>query len=193
MVITLFPAGEPGKRLDERPIAHLKLIPDPQLVEDPLFAHILNRRTNRNAYDTSRSMTPDALREIPAVAATSVIAASVWHGPLLQKLRTLTRDALWNDMVDPPAFQETIDLMRIGRVEIEANPDDIYLGGVFLETLNVIVVLTWKNWTTNKLLAQWVSCGLTREAIADSNRLRPAAVTCAWPCALRVWAWPCNP
>ena len=45
--ITLFPAGEPGKRLDERPIAHLKLIPDPQLVEDPLFAHILNRRTKQ--------------------------------------------------------------------------------------------------------------------------------------------------
>jgi len=42
----------------------------------------------------------------------------------------------------PEAYQESIDLMRIGRAEIEANPDGIALGGAFLETLSLIGVLT---------------------------------------------------
>ena len=92
----LFPAGEPGERLDERPIAHLKLIPDHHLVEDPLIAHILNRSTIRNAHVTSRSITPDALRAIPAAAGTNA-----GHVPLLPRLRTLTRDALRAEILDP--------------------------------------------------------------------------------------------
>lgn len=140
--ITLFPEGEPDERLNMRPIAHLKLIEDSQIVEDPLFAHTLNRHTNRNAYDTARSITQDALREIAVAAGTDTIAGSVGHGPQLQKLRTLTRDALRDEILDPHAFQESVDLMRIGRAEIETNPDGIYLGGAFLETLNLVGVLT---------------------------------------------------
>ena len=45
----------------------------------------------------------------------------------------------------PEAYQESIDLMRIGRAEIEANPDGIALGGAFLEALSLIGVLTRKS------------------------------------------------
>ena len=139
--ITLFPAGEPGEHLDTGPVAHLKLTKDPQVVEDPLFAHILDRHTNRNAYDTARSIEQDALQEITAVAGPDVIAGSVGRGPQLQALRTLTRDAFREEILDPDAFQESVDLMRIGRTEIEANPDGIYLGGAFLEALSLVGVL----------------------------------------------------
>ena len=140
--ITLFPEGEPGKRLDARPVAHLQLTEDSQVTEDPLFTHVLKRHTNRNAYDTSRSITEDVLREITSSAGTHVPASGVVHGPQLEGLRTLTRDALRDEVLDPHAFKESVDLMRIGRSEIEANPDGIYLGGAFLETLSLVGMLT---------------------------------------------------
>ncbi|MDH3469011.1 MAG: twin-arginine translocation pathway signal protein [Gammaproteobacteria bacterium] len=140
--ITLFPEGEPGEHLDTRPVAHMQLIEESQITEDPLLAHVLYRHTNRNAYDTSRSITEDALHEIVRAASIDVLAEGVVHGPQLQALRTLTRDALRDEILDPKAFQESVDLMRIGRTEIEANPDGIYLGGAFLETLNLVSMLT---------------------------------------------------
>lgn len=140
--ITLFPEGEPGERLDTRPIAHLKLIEDPAVVEDSLFEHVLTRHTNRNAYDTTRSIPQDVLNEITTAAGTNVIAGSVGRGSEVQTLRTLTRDALRDEVMDPHAFQESVDLMRIGRDEVETNPDGIYLGGAFLEALNLVGMLT---------------------------------------------------
>ena len=140
--IILFPDGEPGERLDGRPIAHLKLAQDASVSEDPLFPQILSRRTNRNPYDTTRRISLDLLREMRPARDTSAKVGSVGHGPQLQSLRTLTRDALRDEILDPRAFQESIDLMRIGRGEIEANPDGISLGGAFLETLHLTGVLT---------------------------------------------------
>ncbi len=142
--ITLFPQGESQAQLDDRPIAHLKLIKDPQVVKDPLFAQVLNRHTNRTAYDTSRDINQDTLAKITAAAGTDVSAGSIGTGPQLQKLRILTQQALRDEILDPPAFQESIDLMRIGRREIEASPDGISLGGAFLETLSLIGVLNRK-------------------------------------------------
>jgi hypothetical protein len=142
--ITLFPEGEPGEQLNEKPIARLTLIEDSQIAPDPLFVHVLNRRTNRNPYDMARSITQNDLTEITAVAGSSVTAGGVVQGKQLQDLRNLTRDALRDEILDPQAFQESVDLMRIGRAEIEANPDGISLGGAFLETLSLVGVLDRK-------------------------------------------------
>lgn len=140
--ITLFPEGEPGERLDNRPIAHLKLTPDARIDADPLFTHTLRRHTNRTAYDTARQISPDTMRKITLAANPGVSANGIQEGPRLQTLRTLTRGALRDEILDAEAFQESVDLMRIGRSEIEASPDGIYLGGAFLETLNLLGVLT---------------------------------------------------
>ena len=139
--ITLFPKGEPGEQLNDKPIAHLKLIKDSQIKPDPLFVHALNRRTNRNPYDMGRSITQSDLTEITSVAGSNVSAGGVVQGKQLQDLRDLTRDALRDEILDPQAFRESVDLMRIGRAEIEANPDGISLGGAFLETLSLVGVL----------------------------------------------------
>ena len=142
--ITLFPEGEPGKQLDSNPVARLTLQEDSRIVPDPLFVHALNRRTNRNRYDLERSIGQNDLAEIIAVAGPSVSAGGVVQGQQLQDLRTLTGNALRDEILDPRAFQESIDLMRIGRAEIEANPDGISLGGAFLETLSLVGVLNRK-------------------------------------------------
>ena len=49
---------------------------------------------------------------------------------------------MWAEIRTPDAYQESIDLMRIGRAEIEANPDGIALGGAFLEALKLAGVLS---------------------------------------------------
>lgn len=142
--IVLFPEGEPGDQLTAMPVAKLKLIEDPQILPDPLFAHALHRRTNRNRYDTARSLSQGDLTKITSVTEPSVSTAGVVQGPQLQDLRDLTRQALRDELLDPKAYQESIELMRIGRAEIEANPDGISLGGAFLETLSFVGVLNRK-------------------------------------------------
>ena len=69
----------------------------------------------------------------------------IQKGELLNNLRHLTRDALRDEILDPQAFGESVNLMRIGRTEIEANPDGISLGGAFLETLSLVGVLNREN------------------------------------------------
>ncbi|AFP32708.1 Acg family FMN-binding oxidoreductase [Marinobacter sp. BSs20148] len=142
--IVLFPEGEPGDQLTAMPVAKLKLIEDPQILPDPLFAHALHRRTNRNRYDTARSLSKGDLTKITSVTEPSVSSVGVVQGPQLQDLRDLTREALRDELLDPKAYQESIELMRIGRAEIEANPDGISLGGAFLETLSFVGVLNRK-------------------------------------------------
>jgi hypothetical protein len=78
------------------------------------------------------------------VTDSSVITGGIVQGKQLQGLRELTREALRDEILDPKAYQESVDLMRIGRAEIETNPDGISLGGAFLETLSLVGVLNRK-------------------------------------------------
>ena len=137
-----FPDGEPDEALDRRPIAHLSLKKQSGLVADPLFAQVLQRHTNRNPYDTNRAIGDALLGRLRDAAADTVRVGAANSGEQLKDLRTLTRDAMVAEVRTPEAYQESIDLMRIGRAEIEANPDGIALGGVFLEALNLVGVLT---------------------------------------------------
>jgi hypothetical protein len=140
--IRYFPEGEPGDDLDRRPIAHLSLKKQQGLVSDPLFAHALNRHTNRNAYDTSRTIGAGALGRLLDAATGDVRVGTANGGKLLEDLRTLTREAMVTEVHTPEAYRESIDLMRIGRAEIEANPDGIALRGAFLEALGLAGILT---------------------------------------------------
>ncbi len=140
--IRYFPNGESVDELDQRPVANLSLKKQNGLAEDPLFANTLNRHTNRNAYDTKRPIGDDLLRRLRGAAVDSVRVDTTNGGELLKDLRALTRDAMMAEVRTPEAYQESIDLMRIGRREIETNPDGIALGGAFLEALNLAGVLT---------------------------------------------------
>jgi len=140
--IELFPQGEPESRLDQRPIARLRLVPDTQLTVDPLFAYALLRRTNRSPYDLTRPVTGPDLEAIIAAAGPAAIAAGIAAGDKLQQLRDLSQVALRDEINDPAAFRESVDLMRIGRAEIEANPDGISIGGPLLEALAILGIVS---------------------------------------------------
>ncbi|RED48093.1 Acg family FMN-binding oxidoreductase [Aestuariispira insulae] len=140
--IDYFPEGEPGRHLDHRPIAHLTLRENKNLAHVPLFPAILTRRTNRTAYDLSRPLDEDALNKLTGTAIGTAATRTSQSDPLVGKLRKLTRDAMLVEMRTKPAHQESIDLMRIGKAEIEANPDGISLGGPVLEAMNLAGILT---------------------------------------------------
>jgi hypothetical protein len=53
----------------------------------------------------------------------------------VKSLRSLTWEAWMIEARTPRTFRESVDLMRIGKAEIEANPDGIALRGAMVEAL----------------------------------------------------------
>ena len=140
--IDLFPQGVSESALDDRPVARLSLSSDSAEEPDPLFHQVLHRHTNREVHDIDRAIPGSILANLKQHASTGVTIGAVAEGARLGQLRSLVRDAMFGEMRTEPAHRESIDLMRIGRAEIEANPDGISLGGPFLEALNLAGVLT---------------------------------------------------
>jgi hypothetical protein len=140
--ITLFPEGVPDLVLDQRPIAQLRLVPDGSVARDGLFAHALGRRTNRQPYDTGRKIPGDAIRALTSERVGDAVVTATSDPGRVAALRELTRRAFRREFETPQAHRESVDLMRIGRSEIEANPDGISLGGALLEALSLAGLLT---------------------------------------------------
>ncbi len=139
--VALFPDGEPQPRLDDRPVAQIRFIKDGATVADPLFAHVLERRSNKEAYDISRPVETGILGQIASAATTSGIGYTT-EAAKIAELRGRTWDAMWTEATTHATMKESVDLMRIGRREIEASPDGIDLGGAFIEGLAMAGMLT---------------------------------------------------
>ena len=174
--ITYFPQGEPSDKLNRQPIAHLSLSRQNPTQEkqkdsplgDPLFTQTLNRHTNRDPYDTSRPVAQEVLQRLHEAASEHVRVGTTSSGLSLQQLRILTRDAMLAEIRDAKAYQESIDLMRIGRTEIEANPDGIFLGGAFLETLSLVGILNRKTLADPKSSTYKIGLDMIKEGAMSS-------------------------
>jgi hypothetical protein len=135
--VELFPQGEPSPRLDHRPLARIRLLAG-AAQPDPLFAQILLRRTNKEPYDTARSVPAGDVEAVLAASGASapLFAGSTLDQGLIEALRDLTWQGHEIESFTPRTLQESIDLMRFGKAQIIANPDGIDLGGAFLEGLS---------------------------------------------------------
>jgi hypothetical protein len=123
---TLFPEGEDG------PVALMRLAPGG--TPEPLFAHALERRSHKEAFEP-RPVGPEVSALEPY--------ASIHTGDAgFEAIRQCAHDAWIVEMNTPAALKESIDLLRIGRAEIEANPDGIDLGGPLMESLALAGILT---------------------------------------------------
>ena len=142
-VITPFPEGYSNTQLDRRPIARIKFVAD-AAEPDPLFAFVPERRSNKEPFDPAKPVSAaklDALRTaVPADSAITVTTDG--SDPMVAKLRDLSWRAWVVEAETPETYLESVRLMRIGKGEIEANPDGIDLGGPFLETLKVFGMLS---------------------------------------------------
>jgi len=129
--ITLFPEGAFGPdKLDERPVARVRLGADTAVSKDPLFSQIFKRHTNRNAYDPKRPVT---------VAAWRAMADAVQPHPLrfgfvgpdrpdaLQQHRTIADEAWRIELTTPAAILESYKVLRVGAAEIARHRDGLSL------------------------------------------------------------------
>ena len=138
--ITLFPEGEDESGLDKRPIAIAKFSEAAPVV-DPLFEHVMSRRSNKEPYDTSRPVSADALNRIVDVARYASLGGSV-DADDIAYWRQLSTEALLIEIETPHTYKESVDLMRIGKAEVNANPDGIDFSGAMFETLSMVGVMT---------------------------------------------------
>ncbi len=128
--IELFPEGEfDATRIDRRPVARIRLSADSNVKSDPLFAQILKRHTNREAYEP-RDIPPEAVSGIAdTVASYPVRVGFVGRDKpdLLAAHRALAAEAWRIEMVTPRTILESYKVLRIGPEEIVKHRDGLTL------------------------------------------------------------------
>ncbi|WP_412552691.1 Acg family FMN-binding oxidoreductase [Shimia sp. MIT1388] len=145
--LTLFPEGQNDSHLDTRPIAHAVFIKDVTQKPDPLFQHVMSRRSNKEPFDTSRAVMPDALTQLARTLGHGVQFGGSVDAQDVAELRDLTHTALQIEVETPNTYQESVDLFRIGHREVNANPDGIDFSGPLFETLHLTGLFTRKSAT----------------------------------------------
>ena len=137
-----FPEGFSNEQLDKRPIARVRFTKAKTVKGDPLFAQIPHRRSNKKPFDITRKIPVNILDQLIS-ADTSNVSTKVRNDDVfIHQMRSLTWRAMKTEIMTPHTMQESIDLMRIGKTEINATPDGIGLSGAFLEGLSVTGILT---------------------------------------------------
>ncbi|MEO1177668.1 MAG: twin-arginine translocation pathway signal protein [Pseudomonadota bacterium] len=124
--LALFPDGTDG------PIAGARFTRG--AVPDPLAAQIMGRRSCKEPFE-ERMVEGAKANELELYADVYTDRSTV------DTLKALTWDAWLVEAETPRTMLESVDLMRFGKAEINANPDGIDLGGPFLESLMLAGVL----------------------------------------------------
>ena len=142
VAIDLFPEGEDPNGLDTRPIARATFTPDDTQKADPLWAHVMQRRSNKEPFDTARIVSRDQLDRITSVARPGTRLGGSVDKDDITYWRDLTTKALRIEIETPHTYKESVDLFRIGKAEVNANPDGIDFSGPLFETLAIAGVMT---------------------------------------------------
>jgi hypothetical protein len=128
--ITYFPQGEFGDRVDKRPVASIRLIPDPDREQDSLFHQILHRRSAKVPFDRSKPLLPEHGQNL-AMAYTNAdckLTITTDTSRVLG-LQGMLQSGMEVEMRTPHIQQESVDLMRIGAQEVEQHRNGIHLTG----------------------------------------------------------------
>jgi hypothetical protein len=138
--VTPFPDGAPEipAQLDRRPVAHLRFVAAPDIAPDPLIAAIPHRRTTRLPYDGAP--TPSQCAQLMSPLNGVARVASTDPALLARLRKAVTAAALREDTL-PRTWQESVDLMRIGAREIDAQPDGLFLDGPLAEAGSALGLL----------------------------------------------------
>ena len=102
---------------------------------DPLAAHIMNRRSVKEAFANTpvSGEKAEKLRQYCKVHIDQ---------PTVNRLKDITWLAQRLEMNIPRAIQESVEWMRFGKAEINASPDGIALGGPLLESMMLAGILS---------------------------------------------------
>jgi hypothetical protein len=129
--ITLFPEGAfAPDRLDQRPVALIRLVPDAAVAKDPLFAQILKRHTNRAAYDLARPVGADAWMAMADAVKPHPLRfgfAGADQPDMLAQQRAIAAEAWRIEMVTPRTILESYKVLRVGPKEVAQHRDGLTL------------------------------------------------------------------
>jgi hypothetical protein len=128
--VTAFPQGDWQERaVGEQPVCRVALVADPALARDPLFAQVLKRRTNRNAYE----MTPVTTIELELVrksmAGLAVSFGSTNVLPVMTALSLIARRAWEIEVKKDATYLESVKVYRITGADIAAHRDGLSFHG----------------------------------------------------------------
>lgn len=157
------PEGMPdtraGGRLDARPVALVR-IDRAGTVSDVDRAAVLrlvdalpDRRSTREPFDDRALTGTEASAVLGLAAGAAGTAGGGWAGApaapaamiapaVVAAMRAIAWQAWVIEAETPAAFMESVHLMRIGRAEIDANPDGVALGGPKLQLLHRLGLLS---------------------------------------------------
>ena len=127
--ITLFPEGAFGPRkIDARPVARIRLVADPTVVKDALFAQIVARRTNRNAYEPARAVPTEARRAMAEAVAPHAVRfgfVGAEQPTELQRHRAIASEAWRIELITPRTIMESFRVLRVGAAEVARHRDGL--------------------------------------------------------------------
>ncbi len=136
--LQLFPQGSDPAGLTKAPVAVATFIKDGSVQPDPLFAHVMQRRTLKEPFDLTKPVPQAALDALLASGRNGTSLAGALDEKSVAGLRALTAEALKIEIDTPRTYKESVDLFRIGKSEIEANPDGVDFSGALFESLALI-------------------------------------------------------
>jgi hypothetical protein len=133
----LFPDGEDATGLDDRRVAVAYFEKDAGVAEPELFAQILHRRSLKEPYDLGQPIERDTLAAVQSAVMRGAKVGGTIELAQVQALRDLTVQAFEIEFETPRTYRESVDLFRIGHLEVDANPDGLDFTGPFFETMRL--------------------------------------------------------
>jgi len=129
--VTLFPEGAFGPdKLDQRPVARIRLVPDATVAKDALFAQILRRHTNRYAYDLARPVPAEAWAAMAQAVQPHALRlgfVGTDQPAALQRHRAIAAEAWRIELTTPAAILESFKVLRVGAAEVAEHRDGLTL------------------------------------------------------------------
>ena len=173
--ITLFPAGDPGERLDGRVFAQVRLVADAAIPPDPLFAQVLARRTDRRAYDPARPVSAVEATSLGAAAGGAVRfgLAGGDDATRLARIRTIVREAWRLELITPDTMMESMRVLRVGGAEIDRHRDGIAITSPLLFALAKLGLL-------DRGVAPAPDSTAVKQQIADFDAITAATPAFLW-------------
>jgi len=165
--ITPFPDGEGGERLGQGRIASVRFASG-GATRDPLFANVLERRSNKEPY-TDQAVAAENLDQIGQAVGPDVTYGAAADADRVAKLSANAWDAWKIEYETDVTRRESIDLMRIGNDAAVAQPDGIDLAGPMMSAAHAAGMITKEKLDTPGTMAFDTGYDLYR-GLVDSTK-----------------------
>lgn len=163
--IELFPEGAfAPEKIDQRPVARIRLSRDSSVSKDPLFAQILRRHTNRNLYVLERPVPVQAWQAMADAVKPHPLRFGYVDSPeQLPQHRAIAAEAWRIELTTPRTILESFKVLRVGASEVAEHRDGLVV-------MDLPVVLLSKLGLFDRTRAPAPDSFATTSQIKDFNR-----------------------